>query len=83
MKRIQVGLGGIALMLAALTMSFSMAKDDVKSADELNDCWSSFQRYEMGLPPDRSSDDCVQLDLGCCFKPDPNNPGQYLVFSMN
>ena len=83
MKIFKVAIGCIAIMTTALSKSFSVTNNDGKTGNAVNDCWSSFQRHQAGLPPDVSSDDCGILTSGCCVKPDPNNPGQYLLFAEN
>lgn len=82
MKRVKFALAGVALVTAALTMSFTSSNDGKDSAQQ-NDCWSTAQRHQMGLPADRSTTICPNLNPGCCVKPDPNNPDQYLEFAEN
>lgn len=83
MKKVKFALAGVALVTAALTMSFSMTTKDGKDSAQQNDCWSTVQRHQSGQLPDRSTILCPANDAGCCVKPDPNNPGQYLQFAEN
>lgn len=83
MKKVKYAFGAVAIITAALTMSFTMTNNDANSTDAQNDCWSSIQLHEMEEPPDRSTIDCPNLSPGCCVKPDPENPEEYLQFSEN
>lgn len=83
MRKVKFALAGVALATVTLTMSFSMTNNDGKTAAQDNDCWSTEQQHLMGQPADRSTIDCPANNVGCCVKPDPSNPGQYLQFAEN
>lgn len=84
MKKVKFALAGVALVTAALTMSFSSTSNDAKESAQANDCWSSIARHQALLPADMNqSTQCPNSLTGCCVKPNPNSPGQYLQFSRD
>lgn len=83
MKRVKFALAGVALVTAALTMSFS-SSNDAKESAQANDCWSTSARHLAGLPADRNqSIQCPGNNTGCCVKPSGNPTSPYLEFSQN
>ena len=83
MKIVKIIIGCTTILISALTMSFSMTNVDSVNINPVNDCWSSFARHQAGLPADMSTDQCVGVIIVCCVQPNPNVPGQYVLYSMN
>ena len=84
MKRVKFALAGVALVTAALTMSFSSSSNEVKESTQANDCWSTIPRHQANLPADMNqATQCPAGTIPCCVKPNPANPGAYLQFNRN
>ena len=83
MKRVKFALAGVALVTAALTMSFT-ASNEGKDSAQANDCWSSIERHQTPLPADMNqATQCPGNNAGCCVKPTGNPNSPYLEFSRN
>lgn len=84
MKRVKFALAGVALVTAALTMSFSSSSNDANKSAQANDCWSSIARHQAGLPADlNQASQCTGNTTFCCVKPVPNTTNQYTQFNRN